>query len=300
MSSPNLSPIAVFAYNRPLHLEKTLSALAKNNLASESHLIIFCDGPKYEEDALLVKKTREKARVNHGFNSVEIIESIQNKGLAESIIQGVSRVCQDYGKVIVLEDDMESSPYFLEYMNEALTMYENDERVISAHGYVYPLKNDLQKPFFLRGADCWGWATWERGWRVFERDGEVLAKEILQKGLVRDFNFEDSHDYYQMLLDFNEGKNNSWAIRWYASAFLKNKLTLYPNRSLIQNIGLDQSGTHCDQTDQYQVHLASTPVRIDQVEVCENQEARRLFISFFKREKSLWRRFVRRVKRERW
>jgi hypothetical protein len=300
MSSPKLSPIAVFAYNRPLHLEKTLSALARNVLASKSNVIVFCDGPKGEEDIFLVEKTREIAKKNHGFLSNQVIESFTNKGLAESIIQGVSRICQEYGEVIVLEDDMESSPHFLEYMNEALNRYENDERVISAHGYVYPLRKDLQQPFFLRGADCWGWATWERGWRLFERDGESLAKEISEKGLVREFNFDNSHDYYQMLLDFNERKNNSWAIRWYASAFLKNKLTLYPHRSLIQNIGLDQSGTHCNETDQFQVHLASTPVRIDHIEVCESLEARRLFTSFFNREKSLWRRFTRKLKRGRW
>lgn len=300
MSSAKLSPVAVFAYNRPLHLEKTMQALSRNSFAAESDVIVFCDGAKGDHDIFLVEKTREVARKNYGFSSLQVFESSANKGLAESIIQGVSKICQEYGKIIVLEDDMESSPYFLEYMNEALDRYENDERVISAHGYIYPFKEKLDQPFFLRGADCWGWATWKRGWSHFERDGEVLAKEIGEKGLVREFNFDNSHDYYQMLLDFNEGKNNSWAIRWYASAFLKNKLTLYPHRSLIQNIGLDQSGTHCNETDQFQVELATTPVRIDQVEVCENLEARRLFISFFKREKSLWRRLIRKVKKRKW
>lgn len=281
-----LAPIAVFAYNRPNHLERTLHSLRENLLADQSEVFIFCDGPKGESDRAAVLATREVAKSTKGFKRVIIHESGSNKGLAQSIIEGVTQICTHYGEVIVLEDDMLSSTQFLTFMNQGLRTYREDQRVVSIHGYTYPLKKHLTNSFFLRGADCWGWATWKRGWDIFESDSAKLAKELSSQNLINDFNYNGGHDYYKMLLDNIAGKNNSWAIRWYASAFLANKLTLYPPKSLILNFGLDSSGTHCSVDQGYEVKLSNERIKVNGIEVKENQEARRAFEQFFRNQRT--------------
>lgn len=269
-----LAPIALFAYNRPDHLTKTLAALSKNTLANESDLFIFSDGPKNEAAQEKVNEVRDLIKNIQGFRKVFIRESKENRGLASSVINGVTAVVGEYGKIIVLEDDLVTSPYFLEFMNAALDKYEQQEEVISIHGYCLPIKG-LPETFFIRGADCWGWATWARGWSLFEPNGSLLLNEIRQKKLTRAFNFNNSYPYTRMLKKQIEGKNNSWAIRWYASAFLKNKLTLYPGSSLVKNIGNDDSGTHSKKNTGYDTYISQKPVNLQTIPVSENAEARK-------------------------
>ncbi len=140
----------------------------------------------------------------------------------------MTEVLDRYQKVIVLEDDLVISPHFLQFMNEALDLYKKEDNVISITAYIYPVEGPLPETFFLRGADCWGWATWKRGWNLFQADGLALLKKLEEQKLERDFDFDGAYPYTQMLKDQISGKNNSWAVRWYASAFLAGKLTLYP------------------------------------------------------------------------
>ncbi len=151
-----LAPITLFVYNRLSHTKQTINALKKNKLAEQSELIIFSDSFKNSDDKKKVNQVREYIRSIKGFKGVEIIERPDNFGLANSIIDGVTRVVNQYGKVIVLEDDLVTSSFFLEYMNNALLCYEDDPQVISIHGYNYPI-SDLPEIFFIKGADCWGW-----------------------------------------------------------------------------------------------------------------------------------------------
>ncbi|KKO18108.1 MAG: putative methyltransferase [Candidatus Brocadia fulgida] len=223
-----LAPIALFVYNRPWHLRQTVESLNKNELAEFSELFVFSDGPKSEADKEKVLAVRKYIKTISGFKSVNIVEREQNLGLGNSIITGVTEIINRYGRIIVLEDDMISSPYFLRFMNEALEFYEDEERVASIHGYIYPLKTLLPETFFLRGADCWGWATWKRGWNLFETDGSKLLYELKKNNLLRKFDLNGTYPYTRMLKDQAKGKNHSWAIRWHASLFLKEKLTLYP------------------------------------------------------------------------
>jgi hypothetical protein len=247
-----LAPIVLFTYNRPQHTERTLEALKACDLASESDLIIYSDGVKNEKGGEKVLQTRKIIHATTGFKSIEIIESDKNKGLARSVIEGVTSVIDSYSKVIVLEDDLVVSPNFLAYMNHYLDVYENEEKVISIHGYVYPIEAQSKAPFFIQGADCWGWATWKRGWDLFEEDADKLYEAIsADKELSRRFDFGGSYPYLKMLKDQLDGKIDSWAIRWYASAFLKDKLTLYPSTSLVRNIGMDGSGTHVGKTSKF-------------------------------------------------
>ncbi len=277
------APVALFVYNRPWHTRQTIEALLTNFEAMETPLYVFSDAPKDVAASKTVGEVRSFLREITGFKSLSIIERENNFGLARSIIDGVSRMCEQYGRVIVLEDDLVTSPYFLKFMNEGLEKYRDEQRVISIHGYVYPIEQVLPETFFLKGADCWGWATWKRGWNLFDPDGQKLLDELKRRKLTRQFDFDGSYPYTKMLQDQIAGKNNSWAIRWYASAFLKDKLTLYPGRSLVHNIGADGSGTHCSETKDFSGELARIPVSVENIAIEETLFARQLFAEFHKR-----------------
>jgi len=269
------APIALFVYNRPLHTKRTIESLQKNEFASESDLFIFSDGPKNEASRAQVMDVRKYLAGVNGFKSINVYERDENFGLARSIITGVTEITNKFGRVIVMEDDLISSPYFLRFMNEGLEFYENEEKVISVHGYIYPVAAKLPETFFLKGADCWGWATWKRGWDLFEADGVKLLEELRSKKLTAEFDLNGAYAYTQMLEHQISGKNNSWAIRWHASAFLKEKLTLYSGTSLIHNIGLDESGTHSGTSNEYDVELAKVPVKISKIELTQSEHALR-------------------------
>ena len=293
----NLAPIALFVYNRLDHTEQTVSALKRNLLAEESDLIVFSDASKNSNSDEKVKAVRAFIKSITGFKSLTIVERAHNFGLANSVIDGVTNLCNKYGQVIVLEDDLVTSPYFLKYMNDALDFYRDEERVISIHGYIYPLKAKLPETFFLRGADCWGWATWKRGWDIFEPNGEKLLEQLKQRKLEKQFNFDGAYEYVRMLKNQILKKNDSWAIRWHASAFLNDSLTLYSGKSLVNNIGNDSSGTHSGSTSEYDVILNNTPVEIKQIAIMETTVARNAIIDFFfKNKPSIMAKVKRRIR----
>jgi len=280
------APVALFVYNRPWHTRRTVEALLANLDASETPLYIFSDAPRDVAASGAVVEVRSFLRKITGFKSILIIERENNYGLARSIIDGVTHVCEKYGRAIVMEDDLVTSTYFLKFMNEGLEKYQDEQRVISIHGYVYPVEQSLPETFFLKGADCWGWATWKRGWDLFEPDGAKLLAELKRRKLTHQFDFDGGYPYTRMLRNRIAGKNNSWAILWYASAFLQDKLTLYPGRSLVHNIGLDGSGTHCSETKGYSGELARSPITVEDIVVEECLITRQQFVKFHKRTRS--------------
>jgi len=243
----NLAPIVVFAYNRIIHFKTTIKHLKKNTLASKSNLIIFCDGSKNKNDEKKVNEVRNYAKNINGFKSLKVICRKKNIGLANNIINGVTKILGKYSKIIVLEDDMICHKNFLNYMNSFLEIYRNNKNVASIHGFNYPYKNNYKdKFFFLKGADCWGWSTWKRAWQHFEKNPKKLVNKLEKKNeLIYDFNFQDGYDYFKMLKKNIKNPKKSWAIRWYASTYLKNLYTLYPAKSLIKNIGSDGTGENC-------------------------------------------------------
>ena len=274
------APIALFAYARPDHLRRTIEALRLNTLANDSDLIVFSDAARTSDQETGVASVRNYLLTIKGFRSVSLHCRPHNFGLARSIITGVTMILEQYERVIVLEDDMVTSPYFLSYMNDALERFATDERVASIHGYLFPLNEPMPEAFFLPGADCWGWATWRRGWALFNPEGQALLDEIQQRGLVKEFNFGGAYLYSGMLQEQIAGKNDSWAIRWYASAFLAGKLTLYPGRSLIQNIGHDATGTHCGADNLYAVELSASSINLEGVPVATSTAALQAFAGF--------------------
>lgn len=274
------SPISLFVYNRLWHTKQTVDSLMNNDLASESELIIFSDGAKNPQDQFKVDEVRRYIHSIKGFKTVSIIESSINKGLASSIIKGVTDILNKYGRIIVLEDDLITSPFFLRYMNEALNAYENDKRVASIHAYVYPI-TELPETFFLRGADCWGWATWTRSWETFESDGRKLLKQINKRGLEREIDYNNSAKYIKMLKSQIKGKNDSWAIRWHLSVFLDDKLTLYPGKSFIKNIGCDYSGQHSVATTVFDPIMCDKYSELKKISIIENRDAWKHFETYY-------------------
>lgn len=246
------SPIALFVYDRPVQAESTLEFLRRNARSAESDLIVFSDGPRSAANRAGVAETRALLAEVRGFRSVRVVTRPENLGLAGSITSGVTEVLRDYDRVIVVEDDMITSPQFLDYMNAGLDRFADDARVGSVHAYMYPIEG-LPELFFIRGGDCWGWATWRDRWTLWEPDGRLLLRRLKERRLLRAFDRTGGSDNLAMLLDQIRGRNSSWFIRWHAALFLAGKLTLQPGHSFIHNIGVDASGTHGVTSDVFDV-----------------------------------------------
>lgn len=281
MPTDQLAPIALFVYNRPGHTASTVNSLLQNEEAKESVIYIFADAAKSISDSQKTNETREYIKSISGVKEKNIVCREKNFGLAKSIIDGVSFVLEKHDRVIVLEDDLLLSNYFLRYMNEALNLYEKDGRVASVHGYCYPVKSELPETYFLRGADCWGWATWKDRWENFEQNADVLLEKIVNEKLEYEFDFNGKLNNLKMLKRQIAGEVDSWAIRWHASAFLQNKFTLYPGRSLVDNIGTDGGGTHTKATRVYSTSIAREPINIGCKEPSEEDEVKKIIEKYF-------------------
>lgn len=267
----SLSPVALFAYRRPMHLERTLDALRENPEASQTELFVFCDGARDARDTEGVDAVRRMLQGNLGFAATHIVARDSNYGLARNITEGVAEVLGARETVIVLEDDITVSPFFLRFMNEALGYYRTSPRVGSISAYCYPLTDPVPETYFIRGADCWGWATWRDRWKVYNPDGAALLRELKARNLGHAFDFDGAMPFMEMLKGQIAGQNDSWAVRWHASCFLRDLLMLYPGRALAQNIGQDGSGTHTLEQDySLSVMLSTTPVPVGGIVIEEN------------------------------
>jgi hypothetical protein len=292
-----LAPIALFVYNRPEHTRRTLQFLQQNELAADSCLFIFSDGPKNAKQAEKVAEVRALIKQVEGFKSVEIIERSSNLGLANSVISGVSQLMKEFAQAIVFEDDLITSPYTLRYFNDALARYQNEEKVMHIGAYMYPLplpeSEQLPQTFFFRAATSWGWATWARAWQQFNPDVEALMKQF-DSEQKHQFSIEGSMNFWKQMQELKAGRNNSWAIRWYASIFLKGGLTLNPAHSLVSNIGHDGSGVHSGINQIYNVSIHPQPVKHFPELIAEHVGAYDLIKAFLKNRKgNLWQRGLR-------
>lgn len=239
------APIALFIFNRPDHLRKTLAALTRCQGFEGSPLFVFADGARSADDASGVEEARKMAREVLGPRATYIFQD-GNKGLARSIIDGVSHVVAQHGRAIVLEDDLDLAPGFLVFMNEALDRYEDDDVVFQVSGYAFnaPELASRSNAAFLPFIGTWGWATWRRAWSQLDEDAsgwEALRSDMLLRRL---FNLDGSYDYATMMERQMVGRRDSWGIRWYWSVFVRHGLVLYPPRTLVSNEGFDGSGSH--------------------------------------------------------
>jgi len=242
-----LAPIILFVYNRPEHTKKTLEALSKNRLANQSELFIFSDGIKKDankEEAKRINDVRNVIKSKKWCKTVNIIEAKDNKGLANSIINGISTTLNKYGKAIILEDDIVTSSDFLGFMNKNLDYYKDEQQVFGISGYCYPNKIIKDTTYFLPIGSSWGWGTWLDKWNLINFNAQELLNIVNKRKLQKSMNF-NGYKFYEMLVSQSNSEISSWAICFYASFFLKNGLSLFPNISLVQNIGFDDSGIHC-------------------------------------------------------
>jgi len=241
----NLAPVVFFVYNRPAHARRTIEALRNNPLAEKTDLIVYSDGAKCCESSIGVQAVREYVREIEGFNTVTVIERDTNWGLAANIIDGVTDVVNKYGKVIVMEDDIVTSPGYLRFMNNALQFYEQENKVWHISGWNYPIAIEgLEDVFFWRVMNCWGWATWVDRWKYFEKDPEQLLLKWTCEEKYR-FDLDGSGVFWSQVEANAQGNINTWAVFWYATIFEYNGLCLNPALSYVDNIGHDGSGTNC-------------------------------------------------------
>ena len=277
-----LAPIVVFAYNRPNHLKRTLDALIKNDLANESVLYVYCDGVKEDaplEQRLQVEKNRKVAHDTTGFKEVHVVEREQNVGLKDNIVGAVSEIVNQYGRVITLEDDVVTSVGFLKYMNDALELYAEEEKVMHISAYMYPHKSRLPETFFYPiPYPGGGWATWQRAWNQYNDNAQELYEYWKDKWETFDL-FGD--DYLSNQLKENqEGTMRTWFVKWYAVMRRQNALSLYPGRSLTNNIGFDDSGANCFTTNKFDV-VPIDYVKVGIIPVKVNRKASRVIYGFY-------------------
>ena len=292
------APIILFTYNRPAHTRRALESLRRNALAAESELFVYSDAARDEADREAVAEVRRIIHDARGFKAVHIVERDENQGLARNIIDGVTRVTDQYGRVIVLEDDLVVAPHFLRFMNDALETYKDEPRVGHIQACDFTDDPSLPDTFLIKFTGSWGWGTWKRAWQHFNPDGKALLAELERRGLTREFDFGGKYGFTRMLRRQTEGKNNSWAIRWNASLFLKDILSLNTGRSLVQNTGFDGSGTNCGGGNLYQSRLCTTPKPVKKISpVTENREARAAYAHYYARTNSFMAKAIRRLKR---
>jgi hypothetical protein len=239
IKSSMYAPIAVFAYNRPTLLRQTINDLKNNYGAIYSHLTVFIDGPRTNKDSLVNEEIVNYISAIEGFRSIHYHSHAQNLGLKKSIMFGVNYMFERHDRLIVLEDDLRTSPYFLAYMNDALELYKDESKVCQISGYSY-LERYLagrspDSTYFLLGGDCLAWGTWRRAWKVYSDDSRDLYSRIMKHRSLFDFDRYGSYPFSQALRE-NAYSQRSWAINWLASTYLLEMLTLYPVKSLARHV----------------------------------------------------------------
>ena len=245
-----LAPIVIYTYNRPRHLLRTLNSLKKNDLSIKSDIYFFCDGPKNKNKSELKKINTIKKIIRNlkGFKKINFTFNKKNIGLKKNILNGITQILKKNKDVIVLEDDIIVSKFFLEYMNQSLNFYKNKKKVwhVSGWNYNLKLKNIKQKDentFFIKNMNCWGWATWSDRWKKIIIDPDFIIKKMNNKK-IHDFNLSNVLNNWSQLIRNKEKQLDTWAIFWNATIFLNNGLCLNPTISMTKNIGLDGSGVN--------------------------------------------------------
>ena len=247
MIEPNtLAPIVIFVFNRLEHTKKTLEALKNNTLAKESDLVIYSDAAKKTEDKKKVNQVRKYLKNLSGFKRIQIINRKNNYGLAKSIKHGIKEIINKYGKIIVLEDDIETGKYFLTYMNQCLKIFYKNKEIWHINGWNYPKNqnNNDSDIIFDSIMNCWGWATWRDRWRGINFNSKKLIKKF-DLNMIYKINLENHENFYSQLLANHYKLIDTWAIFWMISIFINNGICVRPKYSLTKNIGLDNSGIHC-------------------------------------------------------
>lgn len=293
------APIVLFVYARPDHARRTLESLMANRLADCSELFIYADGPKPGSPPELLSRleeTRALIRSRQWCGKVHITELEENLGVDDITTTFVGRLLRDFDRLIVLEDDIVTSPGFLSYMNDALELYKDEESVMSVNGYSFPLSKGSNDHFLIKGGtSSWGWATWRRAWVHFNPDHSDLIRQVTVRGnLKKIMNLHGAYNYFEML-NRCSSEDRPWDIRWYASVLLNNGLSVWPGDSLVQNIGHDNSGVHCVATNEYSHLSLIDSIKVDSKQLLPNAEKERKIALFFWKAKA--KNFMKQIQR---
>lgn len=278
------APICLFTYNRLWETQQTVEALRNNFQAQESDLIIFSDGPKNEAAADKVDAVRKYIHQVDGFKTVKINEAEENKGLANAVISGVSQVLEEYGKIIVLEDDLVTQPNFLDFMNQALDYYRDLPEVRSVNGYSLRLHFATNPVYFQQRSFPWGWGTWKDKWQIDAFDKQKIKERIEDnENILKDFKKKCGDDISKMLMESVNNINNSWYVRWVFLHYTTNTFSVYPNQSFVENIGYSENGTHCKSINSYRSETVNHTERSFNFIPFEhpNARAQREFLHYF-------------------
>lgn len=239
------TPVAVFAYNRANHLEKTLEALSNCRRIDECEVFIHCDGVNRPEHQAQVEATRQIARKWAQAMNWHLVERNENLGCDPSIIKEVTALCKEFGRVIVIEDDIIVSPAFISFMLEALDMYEDTPNIFQVAGFTFSA-NRLSKgdSFLIPLTSSWGWATWQRAWKSLAINYDEAKNSLRSVKFCEKFDLDGAYPFSQMLLEDITKRENKWDIWWYYNVFKNDGLVVYPTRSLVYNNGFDSTGLH--------------------------------------------------------
>lgn len=280
-----VAPIVLFVYDRPEHTLRTLESLQQNKLSSESVLYVYADGPKKHtvEELARIKEVRELVKSKRWCGEVVLRESSLNKGLARSIVDGITEVVNEHGRVIVLEDDLVTSPMFLSFMNNSLEIYASDPKVMHVSGYMFPVKTDIKEnSFFCQIAFSWGWGTWKDRWAKLEKDPTSILKRIKERDLIPRFNMDGSYSFMDQLMANLEGRLHTWAVKWHATLLLNDGLALHPTVSFVENIGNDGSGENCGPTTAFAFAAQGQDAALQKLEVKESVVGRKAIVAYYR------------------
>jgi len=256
-------------------------------LANQSDLFVFCDGPKNEANSKTheaIKQVRALVKSKSWCKTVTVYESESNKGLANSIVEGVTQIVNQFGKIIVLEDDIVTARGFLRYMNEALDLYEHEDNVMHIGSYL-PYTNSYKKlpeTFLSRFMSCWGWATWKSSWQRANFDTRELYEQLNNPKVRYDFNLEGVLNFHEQLENNINGSIHTWAIKWFTSIFLCNGLCLYPSHSLTKNIGFDGTGENCNLLDVKEREGGRDFIKVSKIKIEESSVGKQYFKRFYR------------------
>jgi hypothetical protein len=282
----SLAPIVFFAYNRPDHTRQVLQSLQRNKYADESLLFIYVDGPKpgaSAETLAAIEAVKQVVREQKWCKEVTIIEAEKNKGLVRSTTEGVTKMVNEFGKVIAMEDDGLVSPGFLTFMNDALDLYEDNPKVMHISAFARP---DLaaaevkESTYFFYHTTTWGWGTWKRAWDKFTPDAWAVREAVKKKGNIKKLNMDGTFEFFWGLHAVAKSNMNSWNTIWHSVVFLNDGLILYPKRSLVSNIGHDGSGTNCAPDDRFRINdeALATEIPVYAIPLLEHEAVRKHYI----------------------
>ncbi|GAB3938576.1 glycosyltransferase family protein [Mucilaginibacter myungsuensis] len=247
------APIVFFTYKRLTSVQKVIASLQKCQYVDQTEIYIFSDGPKTRAEVDKVNAVREYLRTIKGFKKVVLKFSDVNKGLATSIIEGITNIFQDNEAVIVLEDDLVVSKNFLAYMNQGIDYYKYNKKIFSISGYNIPMKVSSSYPYDIYltyRSSSWGWASWRDRWETIDWEVKDYDEFRRSKDLKKAFN-KGGSDLTRMLRRQRMGQVNSWAIRWCYHQFKTNTYCVYPIVSKVKNIGFDITASNSNSYDRY-------------------------------------------------